>query len=541
MGILPLYPNLTRNFMSKTKKRAVLVLSGCLVCLILCLLLDAHWERTHRFGAKLLHADSIQEIIQGKQPAEFDQNLLVFNNEYLVPYDRSGGRVLLAQSRKARNWTGTLTTTMPDVFDIYLLQDDLWQNKQAAIGENHIFQIYLVSESTYMTSPVVICGGPILSLFGTADDSLSRMQLWNPDSELPSNEFIESLCKFHVRGNVSSLLSKKPYKLELCDADGNPVKHNLLDMREDDDWNLNSLFTDTSKIREKLGYTVWDTICKAENAPFNSSAVEYTEVLLNNEYQGLYGLMLPIDRKLFNMDADDTAFTFKSYEVPDETKFSASVHKELISGVEQKIGLEFGSVEEGWKPFEQYLRTFYWERNTENTLEQVAETVNVDSFLAYHLAVELLGAQDNVLKNIHLLNYAQPGSPNRQYKALWDINFSFGDTFVDGLELFTDTVVPTDWLSYDSDYLYLQTLAPEEINRRTAEKWNTYRGIGIDPENLCRLADAYMQQIQDSGAMARDTARWPESKNDTDSQEIKDWIVDRFHFLDAHYAAMAAG
>jgi hypothetical protein len=367
------------------------------------------------------------------------------------------------------------------------------------------------------------------------------MQLWNPDSKLPTKRFIESYCKFHVRGNVSSTLDKKSYKLALCDASGEQVKHNLLDMREDDDWNLNPLYTDTSKIREKLGYAAWEMICKAEKAPFNSSAISYTEVLFNNEYWGLYGLQIPIDRKLFNMDGDDTAFTFKTYVCPTEEKFMQSLHSAQIAGAEQKVGLENGTTQDGWKAFEQYLRVFYWERDADISLKQIGELIDVDSFLAYHLAIQLLGAGDNIMKNIHLLNYAEPGKPYSQYKSLWDINFSFGDAFVDGLALYTDTLVSVDQLMHDTDYQYLQALAPGEISRRTVEKWKMYRDAGVDPETLCGLADAYMQEIQSSGAMARDTARWPESNNDQNAQEVKDWIVGRFAFLDAYYAQMAAG
>ena len=534
--------------MSKTKRRAVCVLLGCLLCLLIFLGIDIHWKQTHRFGIRLRSAEGIEADIQGKQQIAFDPNQLVVNGKYLCPYDKAGERILLAQSIRTAEWTGKLEAANPNQYEIYLLQDALWQDKKAAIGENHGFQIYLISESTYMTSPVVISGGPILSIFGTDDDSISRMQLWNPNSKSPVQELMESYCKFHVRGNASSYLPKQSYKMELCDANGNQVKRSLLDLRDDDDWNLNSLFSDTSKIREKLGYAVWDMICQAEKAPFHSSAVEYTEVLINNEYLGLYGLQLPIDRKLFNMDEDDTAYTFKSYEVPTEEEFYQSLSQEAISGLEQKIGLESGSIADGWQGVEQYLRTFYWERDTASvTLAQVTEMIDLDSFLAYHLAVELLGATDNVLKNIQLLNYTRGGASGKLYKALWDINFSFGDTYVQGKPYFTDMVFPADMLvdydhdEYVLDYTFLQEIAPKEIHRRNLEKWTFYRSKGIDPETLCSLADMYMQEIQSSGAMARDTERWPTVKNNTDTQKMKTWITERFAFLDAYYAQMAAG
>jgi hypothetical protein len=88
-----------------------------------------------------------------------------------------------------------------------------------------------------------------------------------------------------IRGSSSQALSKKPYSLTTLLANNTTVNNvSLLGMPAENDWVLNSLAFDPSLIRDYLAY---DISRKMGNY---AARTQYCEVVINNEYRGLYML-----------------------------------------------------------------------------------------------------------------------------------------------------------------------------------------------------------------------------------------------------------
>ena len=88
-----------------------------------------------------------------------------------------------------------------------------------------------------------------------------------------------------IRGSSSQSFPKKGYSLELQDAAGLEINSPLLGMHSDDDWILYGPYTDKTFLRDALAYHLG-----AEQG-YYSPDFRYCEVILNDEYQGLYLLM----------------------------------------------------------------------------------------------------------------------------------------------------------------------------------------------------------------------------------------------------------
>jgi len=93
-----------------------------------------------------------------------------------------------------------------------------------------------------------------------------------------------------IRGQSSQMFPMKSYSIELRNASGSSIDQSILGMPKESDWVLYAPYTDKTLMRNFLAYTMsremgnWAANCR------------YVEVILNNEYVGIYVLMERIKR-----------------------------------------------------------------------------------------------------------------------------------------------------------------------------------------------------------------------------------------------------
>jgi len=85
-----------------------------------------------------------------------------------------------------------------------------------------------------------------------------------------------------IRGKYSASLPQKPYGFETRDIAGNNLNVPLLDMPAENDWVLLANYNDKTFLRNVLAFDIFQ---KMGNY---SPRTRYCEVVLNNEYQGIY-------------------------------------------------------------------------------------------------------------------------------------------------------------------------------------------------------------------------------------------------------------
>lgn len=110
-----------------------------------------------------------------------------------------------------------------------------------------------------------------------------------------------------IRGSSSQSLNKKPYGFTTLEGD-NSTNNNvsLLGMPKENDWILNSLAFDPSLIRDYLSYNL------SRQMGNYATRTEYCEVIVNNDYRGLYILQEKIK-------ADSNRVDIVKLEITDNT------------------------------------------------------------------------------------------------------------------------------------------------------------------------------------------------------------------------------
>jgi CotH kinase protein/Secretion system C-terminal sorting domain len=109
-----------------------------------------------------------------------------------------------------------------------------------------------------------------------------------------------------IRGSFSATLPQKPYGFETRDASGNSINVPILNMPADNDWILIANYNDKTFMRNTLAFNLFGWMGHYQ------PRTRLCEVILNNEYQGIYVLTEKIKRgknrvDIAKLDLDDNA------------------------------------------------------------------------------------------------------------------------------------------------------------------------------------------------------------------------------------------
>jgi hypothetical protein len=108
------------------------------------------------------------------------------------------------------------------------------------------------------------------------------------------------------RGHYSQSLPQQPYSFETLDGEGKEVNVSLLGLPEENDWILLANYNDKTFSRNPIAFELFNQM------GHYASRTMLCEVILNNEYQGIYTFAEKIKRdknrvKIREIDTDDNA------------------------------------------------------------------------------------------------------------------------------------------------------------------------------------------------------------------------------------------
>lgn len=437
---------------------------------------------------------------------------------------------------------------------ILICSDDWMKDPAGAVAAGHPFKALLVDGDSAGSFHIVLTGLPALCIEKTDPEAITGKEehtgriRYIPLSLSGEDEAeAQYFCRFHVRGNVSSTLEKKPYKITLTDRAGNKIKDSMADLRQDDDWILNPLFTDSTRVREMTAYTLWDRISAFSEVPQASSRMRYAEVFLDNAYQGIYGLMEPVDGKQLALKEGDLLYKIDRWdrEYPYIDEYGKNEGKTTIYNdggfpcVEIRYPQNWNPAA-SWMPM-QAFHTFAIRTQDFTTLSRAGVKLNMDSFVSMSLYCAMTHAMDSTWKNSFLIAKKDPEGGYMLYRTIWDLNFVFGDVFIyapdDCYTVFdkdsSASYIPLEDSTYDFEACLAADPSAENLLR---QKWAAWRKGGIDAESVCENAEEYFALLKKSGALYREAERWPQEKNSEEALlEMEEWIRARFAYLDERF------
>ena len=308
---------------------------------------------------------------------------------------------------------------------------------------------------------------------------------------------IEASIRIRLRGNTSRRFPKKSYRLELVEADGAKRDLALCGLRADDDWILNPMYSDTSKIREAMAYWLWDEINSRGRAAAGSR-LAYVEVWLNGAYHGLYCLQERIDRKQVGADkAMGILYKVVANDRPEVAELLIAGSAETCGGL--ALAFAGSAVESIWAPAADYMAIL------NGDAPGGGARLSRQNAVDYALWSLLVQARDNHFKNM-FIHCAWEDGGYVLYRIPWDLNHTFGDLW-DGESPETNYVTyGISAFALDDGMKALIEADPTLLDGMRT-RWAELRAGPITEKRILDKAHALFETLYP--AILQDTARWP--------------------------------
>ena len=398
---------------------------------------------------------------------------------------------------------------------------------------------------------------PLLVMEGTFeyDYAQGNISLLSPDVAEPTNSFV----KIKWRGGSTNTADKhkRNYKIKTLNEKGKSQDISLLGMREDNNWILDAGQVDLFRLRNRIATEIWnDFVTKpyyTSKEPKAKSGVagKVVEVILNNEYRGIYSLTEAMDRKELKLKKYDD----KNQEFHGQLWKVSSWDKSTFWDIEK----DYDNTQETWHAFETKYPDiedvnptdysplyeaidFVANSNDETFKKEVANYFDIPVIIDYQLFLETLKTIDNCGKNMYWGIY-DVAKDKKLTLAIWDLDASVGQDWHCSTPLHPDYVSPDTELGIKEAfnlYTRLSTLNVDNYNQKVADRYHELRKTYFSEENLISKYQSYYDMLVKSGAASREESKWSKDSDiggyplnfEKEIEYIKNWIIERLKYLD---------
>lgn len=304
-----------------------------------------------------------------------------------------------------------------------------------------------------------------------------------------------------LRGNsTQNIFPKKPYLIETRDSLGENFNVSLLGMPAENDWILLASYIDRTFIRDPLAHYL------SSQTGRWSSRSKFCEVIVNDEYMGIYILTEKIKR-------DDNRLDIKKL-VPDDTS-STDITGGYIFEI-TGFGGDFGE-----------NRLLHYPKREDITDDQLAYIRNYDDGFRYVMSfpafsdpvngyekfIDTESFIDEIIVQELMRNsdaYGWSGyfhkDRNEKLKAgpVWDFDQSSGNSSYLNGERTTGWVLgQTMW----HPFFWKKLFEDEGFNNKVTIRWNELRKDKFSNENILLFIDSCANYLEE--AQERNFEKWP--------------------------------
>lgn len=399
---------------------------------------------------------------------------------------------------------------------------------------------------------------PVMELTGDfgLEYAQGSVSIHSPDSTGKS----EMLAKLKWRGNHTSQPErhKHNYHIKFLNEDGSKKDRSFFGLRKDNHWKLDGGQVDMLRVRNRVCADLWLDMSTPvwyhdeEPGAINGSRGRLVELFLNGEYQGIYNMTEPIDRKQLKLVKHDTI----NHEFHGQMWYV----KYWCRTATMSAPAEWSNDSETWDGIEVEYPDFEEVHPTDwSTLVNATDLVRrIDKMDAwdsqadsldhyfdmpvmedYFIFITVLQALDNESKNMFYSNHDKAQHP-RLVMTPWDLDFSTGASHSN---VQAGPERPLDWISHMPMYGMFNL-----SRRHRAEVIDRYwqlRQTWLNTDSLVARFQRTIDELEQCGAAAREQERWSGDSDinghvldlGAEMRFVADWIVRRMAFLDSQVFA----
>lgn len=442
----------------------------------------------------------------------------------IAAVDKSTFTVYISQNIKEntgyKDLVGRITTQNPG-WELYFAEDEMFADLDRAVAENHPFRLIVATgENEYMEYGVVFTTLPVVRIEGqqlytmpqTGTCSGGDITVWDSNYAHTGGYIKEkSNAEWQENDLRDTGEAKQTWKLSLHNPKGGVNMLNLFGLGKEDDWILNGISGDPSRVREKLAAHIWNSVSSDGGYTLRTPQGEYAEVVYNGEYKGVYTISRKTDQKFLDIDSDDLLLRDKKYPRGSYAQNNYTV-----------------------------LDGYY----TEDEVWQIVEP--------FHTKEDLSAVDINSWIDANIIANAVYNKGRRSYTEMYylfsngasaaEIEFMpvtedavFGITHRTKRNIYEfDGDLYTSEVKYTDEYAKLKEICPD-LDERIAERYRYLRGDILSENSIFDFIDSEYSSLQNSGALLREKVRWEISDKKQSTEPLKEYIKARFEYLDTVY------
>ncbi len=387
----------------------------------------------------------------------------------------------------------------------------------------------------------------------TLIDPQGRTKRLETDTE--GSVYYTNTAGIERRGAYSQRFDKKSYSVEMQDDLGEEVDASFFGLRFDGDWILDAMWVDHARMRNRLCTDIWNTMNRPyhfdeEPEAVNGTRGYFVEVIINDEYRGLYCMTEKIDRKQLKVkkDVENGGVVFKGDQFTATTLFQYAEapfdnNADTWCGFEAEHPAEPGHMR--WETIEELVKFVSPIDNPDDNLfaTQLNDHLDMQNVIDYLIFVNATCSHDNFGKNIFWSIYSTK-KDKRFFCTPWDMDGSFGRNSDSGImenHIFMGFGLPNQ-PAYNETELYkrLYQVNPDNFKEKLKTRWNTLKTAQLAPATVAAQINEYKELFLKSGAYEREMNRWSEDSEfrctpiEEEAQYMIDWYGRHFNELDAY-------
>lgn len=483
-----------------------------------------------------------QVIINGvKAFADEGSNILL----YSIPKSAFGSDfTAVVQVDTASQWhnitvAGQPLTNNPITFD--------------EVSGDKVYLVRAMEDGKQVVKRLMFTFLPILSIEGDMgyDFVDTHVTLMDPDGT--TDEAMLAQVKWRGGYTNTEGRHKRNYSIKFIDENGEKQNRKLLGLRRDNHWKLDAGQVDLSRVRNRFATDLWLDMAREpyyyDQAPdvLLGARGKMVEVFAGGRYMGIYSLMESIDRKQLQVrkyDEENQQFHGMLWNAASWSKVAE--FKQYVAYNNNIPNYSTFVVE--YPEFEDVHPTHH--EDLYNAVKFVA-TSDVDSYNAhaheyfdmpvlidYAIFIQFLISVDNGVNNIYWAIYDRE-QDKRLTLAAWDLDWSLG-TNRDSLDFRGGRAEPDHDFKFSSREFNMFKDPQCIYHKDMINRYWQLRHSWLSEENLNNRLNALVSPLVESGAVAREEARW---SGDSDinglplnivgeKEYIIDWMKKRLSHLD---------
>ena len=439
-------------------------------------------------------------------------------------------------------------------------------------GKNYMLRVTM-SNGQVVSLPLTFTSLPVVQIYGSFSNNYSEgyITVTEPD-KTEAKELLNMKAKW--RGGITNgdNKHKRNYHVKLKDAAGEKLEKKFFGLRNDNSWILESCQVDMSRIRNRTLTDLWNDFStppyyiNEEKKAMTGTRGHFVELILNDEYRGIYCMTENMDRKQMKLKkydeekgethgqlwkSKDWSYATMMGYVPD------SNYPKVLSAPDDGSEM-WDRYEVKYPDFEDYGYRTDWStlynavdfvaHSTDNDFRaHIAEYLDLPLVMDYYILMETILATDNHGKNMFFGVYDKQADKKITF-SVWDMDATCGQRWDDSYYHQSFLGPEQDYSQFITRYEHgdynifkrLRETDADGFNMKVRQRYRDLRQNELSTENILKRFKTYLDEFKTAGSDQREYDRWSYDSDvagheldfDNEYEYLADWFTRRMNYLD---------